>query len=354
MKILYIPGRYAFCYYHRGYLPGVYSGQMVIKDFVRSNGLQADLSKIQEAVKKADVIVMQRPTDKEHLELAKWIKLNDKKVIFENDDTYDAEKSNNLDRLKNKSAQDMFLGMSQNVRDFLKIADGFIASTDMLYKEYSEHNSNGVVLKNTIDPLDEYEKPKNTTGKLRVGLVGSVTTNNDYNHIKEQIKKLDERGDVTLVVMGVKYRNGNYSKFMQDDYDFWGSLKNVEWHPYVPLLEYMMTVASLSLDVAIIPREESYFNKCKSNLKYLEMSLLKIPVIAQGFSTKDGPYDNGCPHAELVYDNSTWYDKIIDVKDNYSKYQDMANKAHDYVLENYNIKTYAQEWTKAIEKLINK
>lgn len=354
MKILYIPGRYAFCYYHRGYLPGVYSGQMVIKDFVRSNGLQADLSKIQEAVKKADVVVMQRPTDKEHLELAKWIKLNDKKVIFENDDTYDAEKSGNIDRLRNKAAQDIFLGMSQNVRDFLKVADGFIASTDMLYKEYSEHNPNGVVLKNTIDPLDEYEKPKNTTGKLRVGLVGSVTTNNDYNHIKDQLKKLDERGDVTLVVMGVKYRSGDYSKFMQEDYDFWGSLKNVEWHPYVPLLEYMMTVAHLSLDVAIIPREESYFNKCKSNLKYLEMSLLKIPVIAQGFSTKDGPYDSGCPHAELVYDNSTWYDKIIDVKDNLSKYQDMATKAHDYVLKDYNIKTYAPEWTKAIEKLINK
>ena len=152
--------------------------------------------------------------------------------------------------------------------------------------------------------------------------------------------------------MGVKYPNGEYSKFMQDDYDFWGSLKNVEWHPYAPLLEYMMTVANLSLDLAIIPREESYFNKCKSNLKYLEMSLLKIPVIAQGFSEKDSPYDS-CPHLELIYDNNTWYDKIIEAKDNYSKFEDMATKAHSYVLENYNIQKFAPEWTKAIEKLVN-
>lgn len=352
MKILYLPGRYAFCYYHRGYLPGVYTKQMVLKDFIRSNGLQTDVEKIKEYVKQADVVVMQRPTDKEHLELAKWVKLNDKKLIFENDDTYDAEKSGNLDRLKNKAAQDIFLEMSQNVKDFLKMADGFIASTDMLYKEYSEYNPNGVVLKNTIDPMDEYVKPENKTGKFRVGLVGSVTTNNDYNHIKDQIRKLDERDDVTLVVMGVKYRSGEYSKFMQEDHDFWSSLKNVEWHPYVPLLEYMMTVANLSLDLAIIPREESYFNKCKSNLKYLEMSLLRIPVMAQGFSTRDGPYDNGCKHLDVIYDNSTWYDRIIHAKDNYDEYKKMGERAHDYVIENYNIENYAPEWTKAINNLI--
>lgn len=353
MKILYIPGRYAFCYYHRGYLPGVYSGQMVINEFVRTNGLKTDITEIQDLAKKADVVVMQRPTDVEHIELVKWLKLNDKKVIFENDDTYDVDKSLHLNQLKTQEAKDLFIQLSNNVKKILPMCDGAIASTEMLGKEYAQYNNNVAVLKNCIDPLDEYECKKNNTGKFRVGLVGSVTSNNDYEHIKDQIRQLDERGDVTIVVMGVKYPNGQYSKTMQKDHDFWSSLKNIEWHPYVPTLEYMMTVASLALDLAIIPREESYFNKCKSNLKYLEMSLLKIPVLAQAFSTGDGPYDTGCAHINLVSDNSTWYNKIVEIKDNHSKYVEQAVMAHDFVLENYNIKTYAIEWTKTIERLVS-
>lgn len=345
-----MPGRYAFCYYVRGYLPGVYSNQSVAKDFVYNNGLVTDENEIFEKAKDADVIVMQRPTEDKHVQVAAKLKRIGKKIIFENDDTYKAEEMP-LDRMNSEKASDLFKKMSANVKKILSFADGVIASTEFLADEYRQVNKNVVVLKNCIDPLDEYECKPNTTGKFRIGFIGSVTSNDDYTHIKDQIRKLDQRDDVTIVVMGVKYRNGSYFETMKDDYDFWSSLKNVEWHPYVPTPEYMMTVASLALDLAIIPREESYFNKCKSNLKYLEMSLLKIPVLAQGFSDGKSPYQIGCEHLTIVNDNSTWHDKILEIKDNYQVYKDMAEKAHDFVLKEYNIKTYAQEWTKAIEKL---
>lgn len=352
MNILYIPGRYAFCYYYRGYLPAVYSKQTAISEFIRENGASFKKEKMMEKVKNADVVVMQRPTEPQYVKLARVIKGVGKKLIFENDDTYLADKGIVFSKLENDRQRQLAQMMSDNVKEVLKMSDGVIASTEFLANEYRQTSDNVVVLKNCIDPMDEFPCKENTTGKFRVGFIGSVTSNEDYWHIKDQIKKLGDRDDVTIVVFGVKYPDGTNLKFMDEDKEFWESLKNVEWQPYVPVPEYMMTIASLALDVVVIPRQDSYFNRCKSNLKYLEMSLLKIPVIAQGFSTKDGPYDSGCPHAELVYDNSTWYDKIIDVKDNYSKYKDMAAKAHDHVLDNYNIKTYAQEWTKAIEKLI--
>jgi glycosyltransferase involved in cell wall biosynthesis len=164
---------------------------------------------------------------------------------------------------------------------------------------------------------------------------------------------MDERGDITIVIMGVKHQDGEITKGMMEDYDFWSTIKNIEWHPYCHVTEYMSKVASLALDLAIIPRKEHYFNQCKSNLKLLEMSLLKIPVIAQGFLDGSSPYED-FPRGllRLVYDNSTWAKEIINIKENYKHSKAIAEEAHDYVLEFFNIETYAQEWVEGIKQLI--
>jgi len=354
MNILFLNGAYPFCYYYRGFLPGVYSGQMVVNDFIKLNG-QSTAEEVTRLAQKADVVVMQRPNDRKRLELVRALKKAGKKVIFENDDTYLVGKGIMLDRLNNDSQRAKAVEISTYTNQILAMCDGAIASTPILAKEYSEINPNVAVLKNCIDPLDEYPTKKNTTGKFRVGFVGSVTTNDDYLHIKDQIKALDERGDVTIVVMGIKYQDGSRIDFMEGDYKFWNSLQNVEWKPYVPINGYMMTLADLALDVAIIPREDNYFNRCKSNLKFLEMSLLRIPVIAQGFPDGTSPYQGvDEEYMTVVVDNLTWLDKILDVKLNHDKYLSLANKAHDYVLEHYNIETYASQWVETIKKLCNK
>lgn len=346
MKILYIPGRYPFCYYYRGYLPGVYSNQTVVSDFMRRD-MKVNPDRLTELSKKADVVVFQRPTDSQTIELATLLKMQGKKIIFENDDTYT---SLPLEKLGNEKAVALAHQMADNLKTFLKIADGAIASTDFLAREYGEFNENITVLKNCIDPKDEYKCKENKTGKFRVGFIGSVTSNDDYEHIKEDIRRLDERGDVTIVIMGVKHKDGSIFSTSQPDYQFWNSLKNIEWHPYCHITEYMLNVSDLALDLAIIPRKDHYFNKCKSNIKFLEMSLLRIPVLAQGFKDGRSPYqgkDEG--YMTVILDN--WYDEVIKIKDNHAKYKELADKAHDYVLENYNISTYGQEWTNQIEKL---
>lgn len=343
MKIFYVKGAYDFCYYYRGYLPGVYSGQYTMPYGSEPNTAQ---------VLESDVVVFQRPSEDRLIKLARLLKENGKKVIFENDDTYAINKGIMLDRLENDQQRAKAKEISKNINTFLELADGVIASTPILAKEYAEINPNVCVLKNCIDPNDEFPKKPNTTGKFRIGFIGSVTTNDDYVHIKDQIKKLDERGDVTIVVLGVKFKDGSYISFMHEDYVFWNSLKNVEWHPYVHVTEFMSTLANLSLDLAIIPRVDSYFNRCKSNLKFLEMSLLRIPVLAQGFSDGLSPYQGDVEnYLTIVLDNSKWYDKIIEIKDDYKRYANLADKAHDFVLKEYNIEFYATEWTNKIKQL---
>lgn len=345
MKILFLNGSYPFCYYYRGYLPAVYSGQICVQEFIRTYKMP-DAKVIQAMANKADVIVFQRPQELHQLDLAVGLRKLGKKIIFENDDTYSGLP---LERLNNQKEIDLAVQINKNLQSFLKFADGAIASTETLGEEYKKINPNTVVLKNCIDPLDKLICKKNTTGKLRVGLIGSVTSNDDYLHIKDQLRRLDARDDITLVVMGVKNRDGSFLPTMKEDHDFWASLKNVEWHTYVPVTQYMSKVSSLALDVAIIPRKDHYFNKCKSNVKFLEMSLLGIPVLAQDF---DGsPYREDKDYLTLVSEDEDWYNKVIELKENREKFLSTANLAKEYVLKNYNIATYCHEWVKQIEKL---
>lgn len=347
MRILYFPGKYPFCYYYRGYLPAIYSGQKSVSSFLRSDKL--DFKKITEDAKEVDCIVFQRPQFEATLGVIRLLKSQGKKIIFENDDTYLVNVGIMLDRLENDKQRAIAQELSDMTNKILAECDGAIASTPFLAEEFKKINPNVAVLKNCIDPMDEFKCKENKTGKFRIGFIGSVTTNDDYIHIKDQIKQLDDRGDITIVVFGIHYKDGSSLSFMKDDKNFWSSLKNVEWQSYVPINEYMYTLSKLALDLIIIPREESYFNKCKSNLKFLEASLLSIPVVAQSF--EDSPYTQDKGYLTLVENNSEWYTTIISIKDDYKKHKDVAKQAHDYVIENYNIKTFAPEWTKTIEKL---
>jgi hypothetical protein len=348
LKILFVPGEFPFCYYYRAYLPGVYSEQMVVKDYLRKDGQFSGEAFLKQA-HQADVLVFQRPSSKASLQLARSFKQKGKKIIFENDDTYTGIP---LYRLGNEKQRAIAKELCQNVNDFLQLADGAIASTEILATEYGLINNNVAVLKNCIDPLDDQENKPNGTGKFRIGLIGSVTSNDDYLHIKDQLRALDARGDITIVIMGVTFKDGSIMPSMQEDYDFWQSLKNVEWHSVVHVTEYMHFLASLALDLAIIPRKEHYFNQCKSNLKFLEMSLLKIPVLAQGFSDGTSPYQGvDEDYLTLVVDNSTWFDKVLEIQSNYDQYKALASKAHEYVLRDYNIATYAPVWVQTIKTL---
>ena len=69
----------------------------------------------------------------------------------------------------------------------------------------------------------------------------------------------------------------------------------------------------LRLDMMIIPRADNYFNRCKSNVKFLETSMLEIPVIAQAFPTGDSPYQQNPEDSKyliLATDYNSWIDNI--------------------------------------------
>ena len=275
---------------------------------------------------------------------------------MDNDDTFRLEDFHPLAQFNpDGTAEENLQRRQDNIEAFMKMCDLVTASTKVLAEEYSKVNPNTIILPNCVDPDDWDEPLRNEGDKVRVGLVGSVALEYDYLHVKDLIRKLSERDDVEICLLGLgsiehRERNPNVTKVFQEEYEFWDSIKK-EHVPWVEVHKYPETLNEMRLDIMMIPRKDNYFNRCKSNLKFLEAGMCEIPVVAQSFP--DGPYeeithgDNGL----LIKDNAKWEEVIETLIDNKELRRKIGRSARAYVLENYDINNHAHKWDEAYSKL---
>ncbi len=59
----------------------------------------------------------------------------------------------------------------------------------------------------------------------------------------------------------------------------------IEYHHWIPLSDYPRFLASLNVNMAIAPLLDNRFNRCKSDLKFLEASTLGLPIACQDIPT---------------------------------------------------------------------
>ncbi len=170
-------------------------------------------------------------------------------------------------------------------------------STKFLANEYKDLNKNVEVLPNCIDPDDWDEVIEKNNEKVRICLYGSVLTSGDFFVIKDIIPKLIEDKRIQLVIFGLNSKvledkNSLIYKIYKKELTFWEKLKDrVEWHNPVNIQELMTKLNELKIDIFLLPRKDNYFNRCKSNLKFLEASMVEAMCISQGFLDNQSPYE---------------------------------------------------------------
>ena len=177
-------------------------------------------------------------------------------------------------------------------------------------------------------------------------MVGSVGSTKDFEGIKDTLKIISDDPRYQLVLFSLPVKELKIADKYQEEFRFWDNL-NIEWQPFVPMKDYFRTLNSLRLDMILIPREDNYFNRCKSNIKFLEASMFEIPVIAQGFPDGQSPYQKD-PFIEIATDN--WMEKIEKLSDKKVR-RALGKEAKKYVLENYNIRNNYKLWKQAYETL---
>lgn len=310
------------------------------------------------AAQAADIVVFHRPLEKEKLELAKILKGIGKKIVMDNDDTLKDDGGFRFnDYMDKQRVEEGMKTLSQAIDDFIGLADMVTVSTEFLATEYRKLHNNVVVLPNCIDPFMYDEPLRNEGEKVRIGFAGSVTITDDLNVLEPIIRYYENDPRVQLVLFGLppdredKLIRSLYEK----EYEFWDSVQNLERHSFAPVETYIEELNELRLDTMIIPRADNYFNRCKSNIKFLECSMLEIPVIAQSFPDHNSPYEvnpGDRKHMALATDHKSWIEKIEFLIQEPNYRHDMAKRAHRYVLDNYSIEKNGHLWADAYETLV--
>lgn len=355
MRVYYISSGLQGCYVVRCLLPLTENGW---------DGDQTSLSldaktpenKMQ-AANNSDVVVFHRPDDPKKLELARLLKKINKKIVYDNDDTFKDDGGVKLNEFMNKERLENGLKkINETLDTFISEADLVTCSTEFLRKEYLKLNKNVIVLPNCIDPFYFDEPLRNEDQSvLRIGVVGSLGITADIDMLEPIVRhfKDDQRVKFVLFSLPPKDHDKIVRQLYSEEYKFWESMP-IEWQPFVDMQNYYETLNNLRLDLMIIPRADTYFTRCKSNLKFLEASMFEIPVIAQSFETKDSPYELNPEDAEhmLLARTPAQFIEAIElmIKMPEARHK-LSKKAHDYVIENYSIEKNAHRWEEAYQTM---
>lgn len=354
MKVFYVGSGLEGCYNVRCLFPLQVNGWDGDRTTFIANRMTPENKA--KAAKDADIVVFHRPEEDGKLELMRLLKKIGKKIVFDNDDTYKDNGGIKFTDYFNKERVERGLrDLNIIIDEAIGLSDLVTCSTEFLAEEYRKINPNVVVLPNYIDPFYFPEPLRNETDTIRIGITGSLALTTDADLIKPIMEHYKDNPKIKFVLLSLPpdKENETYQKLYGEDYKFWESM-DIEWQPFVPASEYYETLNNLKLDLAIIPRADNYFNRCKSNLKFLEDSMLEIPCVCQAFKTGDSPYQVNPEDSKYMiladgFDEFiTAIDKLIADKD-YRR--ELGAKAHEYVEKNYNIENNAYKWVDAYKNL---
>jgi glycosyltransferase involved in cell wall biosynthesis len=354
MRVYFVSSGLAGCYLVRSLLPLQANGwDGDVTSIVPHNKTPEDKAK---AAIASDVVVFHRPESPDKLKLARHLKTLGKKIVFDNDDTYKDDGSVKLNAYMTEERVKLGLNKLNEVVDtFIKEADLVTASTEFLANEYRKLNPNVVVLPNMIDPFYFDEPLRNEGDKVRIGITGSVGLSSDLDILFPIFKKYQNDPRIQLVFFSLTDKPSKLMReIYHDEYKILESL-NVEWHPLVEIDKYYDALNNMRLDIQIIPRQDNYFNRCKSNIKFLESSMLEIPCIAQGFADGLSPYQanpEDAKHMLIAQTSEDWEKHIEDLISNKEKRREMGRKAREYVEENYDINKKAHLWEDAYNTIL--
>lgn len=229
---------------------------------------------------------------------------------------------------KDNPANDQAEVLRKNREMCLSLCDGVVVSVPNLKELVERLNPNVFVQPNGLDmkiwnPL----KVKNKR-KIRIGWRGAYGHKEDLELIEPIIKKIKE----------------NYPKveFVTFGYKPEFSDENMTW---TSCMKYPAKLAELGIDIAVVPLIDSAFNRCKSNLGWLEWSALNIPVV---YSPTENQKDLPGIAAKTSFE---WYEALSSLIEDTKLRKELASRQNLYLKTKYDMKNLVYPLAEWMEKL---
>lgn len=298
---------------------------------VKSNSLAGESAYIRdERVDDCDLFIVQRlfPSQETSSVLEKVFR-SGKPVIYETDDLLDEIPSDN-------SLYDLARPRTPHIHEVIRKAAGISVSTGAIKNRYSQFNSNIKVFANhlTEERWQDVAIASNAQAPITIGFAGTSGHRGDLKLIENAILKAAR-------IFGDRVR-----------FIFWGAitddlrtLPNCEWiSTQVSYFEYPRRLASLGFDIALVPLANTPFNECKSDIKWLEYSILGIPSICSDV----GVYTEAKREKLAVVvpnDERAWFEAIVRLVENAELRKSLGQAAQAYVKEHCVLSRHIGEYS---------
>lgn len=267
-------------------------------------------------------------------ELAKFIRLAkklNKVVIYDIDDlVIDRKYTDTIKYLStmSKAERDDYDQGVDNMQKVLRMCDAVITTTERLAQELSHYLPKVFINRNTASDrmleLSEQaylkiKKEKSESQTVKLGYFsGSITHNDDFKLILPAIVKLMKNYSQTeLHIVGLLDIPEDLKEFSD----------RIVAHPFVEWEKLPELIASVDINLA--PLEENIFNEAKSENKWIEAALVRVPTIASDL----GAFNRMIEHnttGVLCNTVEDWYKELEALVVDKERRNFIAKKAYDF------------------------
>lgn len=276
-----------------------------------------------------DIVMMQRPFNPQMLDFAKHVKQMNIKLWLDFDDNFFTVTPENRawPIFNDKYIQGL-------VKEYLAIADIVSVTTDDLKEYYSKYSNNVVVIPNAFNDgmfdVNRLIVERDNTVIWR----GSDTHIYDLMHYQTAINKCTkEFPEYEFTYMGF------YPWFLAPS-------KNVHFQKARDIVDYFAVLYNLHPTVVQVPLFDTNFNRCKSNIAFIEGSYAGAVCII--------PHWWGEIPGTLQYkDDATYYEAVRKVLAGEVNIKEMNELSWQYVKDNLLLSDINKKRVEVIKSLVN-
>ncbi|MET0402448.1 MAG: class I SAM-dependent methyltransferase [Cystobacter sp.] len=263
--------------------------------------------------------------------------------FFDVDDLiFDVEEYRSNSNLKSlpKAEYDLLLDGAHLYRKALSLCDHAIASTPTIAERMREVNGGSIyIVENSLDRgilelADELERrpPPVDAGTLTIGYgSGTRTHDADFTRVSDALLRvLDRYPQVRLAIHGFLELPSGFERFSDRLFRI----------PFLAADDYLRALSSWQISIA--PLEDTVFNDAKSNIKFIEASIFKVPTVASG----SGPFREGIEHGRtgmIATTSEEWFTALSRLVEDAELRRGMGEAARRSVLERYHPEVMAHE-----------
>ena len=216
----------------------------------------------------------------------------------------------------------------RNYGKMLAACDGVITSTNQLKEELLKYKDSVLLNRNLasselIAVSSQFLKEDfGTDDRIKIGYFsGSISHNENFELIKPAIKEvLDNYPFVELHIVG-------HLDIPQDMKPY---TQRIIVHDYVDWKALPQLISQVDINLA--PLVDSVFNRAKSEIKWIEAALVKVPTIASHIGAFADMMIDG--QTGLLAKDSEWKEKLENLILSADLRRELAENAYAFVLEN--------------------